>query len=330
MRRRECIAFLAGGAGLCLLSPWRPATAQPAGKVFKLGWLRPNTAGPADFQALGIPAALKRSGWVEGQNLQIERRRADGHASRLPALARELVQQRCDALFTVGLSATRAAADATASTSIVFFGNFDPVATGLVDSLARPGGNVSGVLVAPDGTLAAKKMEPLREAVPRAVRVGFLSPEDPAMQGQIAEARRAAAALGQEAVVVTVRSGDHAAALSTLVAEHAQTLLVGAHTSFMTERRPIIERALRHKLPTMWEWAEQVRDGGLMAYSTSLNGLYDRVAGYIDRVFRGAGAGDLPIEQPPTFGLVLNQGAAHAIGLSLPRPLLLRAEEVIE
>ena len=326
-RRRTLICGAVAGSAL---GAWLPVHGQPAGKVFKLGWLRPNTAGPAEFQALGIPAALQRAGWVEGKNLQIERRWAGGQAARLPALAHELVQQRCDALFTVGLTATRAAVEATASTPIVFFGNFDPVATGLVDSLARPGGNVSGVLIAPDGTLAAKKMELLKEAVPRAARVAFLSPEDPAMQGQIAEARRAAAALGQELVVVTVRSGDHAAAFAALVAARAQTVFVGAHTSFMTERRLIIELALRHKLPTMWEWAEQVRDGGLMAHSTSLTGLYDRVAGYIDRVFRGARAGELPIEQPTTFGLVLNQGTARAIGLSLPRPLLLRAEEVIE
>jgi putative ABC transport system substrate-binding protein len=323
MKRRVVVLLAVLGAAAA-----RRALAHPA--VRRIGLLAPGTVADPSRYPEPLLEGLQELGWVEGRNLRIERRIAADRVERLPAMAEELVALDIELVVTVGTPAALAARKASGRVPIVMATIGDPVATGLVDSLARPGGNVSGVLIAPDGTLAAKKMEPLREAVPRAVRVGFLSPEDPAMQGQIAEARRAAAALGQEAVVVTVRSGDHAAALSTLVAEHAQTLLVGAHTSFMTERRPIIERALRHKLPTMWEWAEQVRDGGLMAYSTSLNGLYDRVAGYIDRVFRGAGAGDLPIEQPPTFGLVLNQGAAHAIGLSLPRPLLLRAEEVIE
>jgi putative ABC transport system substrate-binding protein len=327
MTRRRALLFgtLAGSA----LGAWQPAAAQPAGKVMKLGWLRPNAAGPSEFQALGIPAALRRAGWVEGQNLIIERRWADGQVARLPELARELVQLRCDVLLTVGLTATRAAREASATVPVVFFGNFDPVATGLVPGLARPGNNLSGVLIAADGTLAAKKMELLKEAVPRATRIAFLSPEDPAMRVQIAETRQAATALGLELSVVTARGGDYAGAFAAIMAERAQAVFVAAQTTFMTDRKPIIELALRHKLPTVWEWAEQVRDGGLMAYGTSLSALYDRVATYIDRVLRGARIGELPIEQPTTFGLVVNQGTARAIGLNLPRPLLLRADEVV-
>jgi putative ABC transport system substrate-binding protein len=326
-QRRQLMLGAAAGA---LLGGVAPAGAQPAGKVFKLGWLRPNAAGPAEFQALGIPAALRRQGWVEGRNLSIERRWADGQVARLPELARDLVQQRCDALLTVGLSATRAAREASPRVPIVFFGNFDPVATGLVSSLARPGNNLTGVLIAADGTLAAKKMELLKQAVPRATRIAFLSPEDPAMQLQIAEARQAAAALGLELVVVTVKGGDYKGALAAIAAERSQAIFVGAHTSFMTSRHTIIELARRHKLPTMWEWAEQVRDGGLMAYSTSLTALYERLASYIDRIFRGASVDELPVEQPRSFGLVLNQGTARAIGLSLPAALVLRADEVVE
>jgi putative ABC transport system substrate-binding protein len=296
----------------------------------KLGWLRPKAAGPAEFQALGIPAALKRLGWVEGQNLIIERRWAGGQVARLPELARELVQERCDALLTVGLSATRAAREASQTLPIVFFGNFDPLATGLVASLARPGNNLSGVLIAVDGTLAAKKLELLKEAAPRATRIVFLSPDDPAMQVQIAETRQAAAALGLELSVVTVKGADYPGAFAAIITERAQAVFVGAQTTFMTDRKLIIDLARRNKLPTIWEWPEQVRDGGLMAYGTSLTALYERVASYIDRIFRGARVGDLPIEQPTTFGLVLNQGTARAIGLPLPRALLLRADEIIE
>jgi putative ABC transport system substrate-binding protein len=325
-RRTAVLAALAGGA----LGGLPPAAAQPTGKVLKLGWLRPNSAGPAEFQAVGIPAALKRLGWIDGQNLTIERRWAGGQVARLPELARELVQERCDALLTVGLSATRAAREASQTLPIVFFGNFDPLATGLVASLARPGNNLSGVLIAVDGTLAAKKLELLKEAAPRATRIVFLSPDDPAMQVQIAETRQAAAALGLELSVVTVRGADYPGAFAVITAERAQAVFVGAQTTFMTDRKLIIDLARRNKLPTIWEWPEQVRDGGLMAYGTSLTALYERVASYIDRIFRGARVGDLPIEQPTTFGLVLNQGTARAIGLPLPRALLLRADEIIE
>ena len=325
-RRALVLGMAAGG----LLAGLPPAGAQPSGKVLKLGWLRPNANSPGEFQALGIPAVLRRQGWVEGQNLVIERRFADGQVARLPELARELVQQRCDALLTVGLSATRAAREASPTVPIVFFGNFDPVATGLVASLARPGGNLSGVLIAADGTLAAKKMELLKQAVPRATRINFLSPQDPAVQVQITEARQAAVALGLELGVVTVSAGDYPGAFAAIAAQRAQALFVGAHTSFMTDRKLIIDQARRNKLPTMWEWPEQVRDGGLMAYGTSLTGLYERVASHIDRILRGASAGELPIEQPTTFALVLNQGTARAIGLGLPRSLLLRADEVVE
>jgi putative ABC transport system substrate-binding protein len=199
-----------------------------------------------------------------------------------------------------------------------------------VTSLARPGGNVSGVLIAADGTLAAKKLELLKEAVPRATRIVFLSPEDPAMQVQIAETRQAAAALGLELSVVTVKGTDYAGAFAAIAAERAHAVFVGAQTTFMTDRKAIIDLARRHKLSTMWEWPEQVRDGGLMAYGTSLTGVYERVARYIDRIFKGARIGELPIEQPTTFGLVLNQGTARAIGLPVPRALVLRADEVIE
>jgi putative ABC transport system substrate-binding protein len=325
-RRTVVLTALADGALVGLL----PAAAQPTGKVLKLGWLRPNAVGPADFQALGIPAALKRLGWVEGQKLIIERRSAGGQVARLPELARELVKERCDALLTVGLSATRAAREASQTLPIVFFGNFDPLATGLVASLARPGNNLSGVLIAVDGTLAAKKLELLKEAAPRATRIVFLSPDDPAMQVQIAETRQAAAGLGLELSVVTVRGGDYPGAFAAITAERAQAVFVGAQTTFVTDSKLIIDLARRNKLPTIWEWPEQVRDGGLMAYGTSRTALYERVASYIDRIFRGARVGDLPIEQPTTFGLVLNQGTARAIGLPLPRALLLRADEIIE
>ena len=321
--------FLAA-ATLSLLTTAHGARAQPAGRVFRLGLLRPSAPAPMESSATGIPNALRQLGLVSGQNLVLETRYAGGHIDRLPGLARELVQLHCDAIIAVGTSAVRAARAATSTIPIVMFGNFDPVAAGLVDSLARPGGNVTGVLIAPDGTLAAKKLELLRQAVPRATRMAFLAPDDAGFRPQLEETRKAAIALGIELAVVTVRGGDYDRAFAAIAAERAEALFVGATTFFMTDRKPIIDLALRHRLPAIWEWPEQVRDGGLMAYGTSLLGLYQRVAIYVDRIFKGARPGDLPVEQPTKFDLVINLNTAKALRLNIPQSLLLRADEVIQ
>jgi len=321
--------FLAGAA-LSLLTCAQGVRAQPAGRVFRLGLLRPTLQSPTEFMATGIPNALRQLGLVSGQNVVIELRHAGGQIDRLPGLARELVQLRCDAIIAVGASAVRAAREATSTIPIVMFGNFDPVAAGLVDSLARPGGNVTGVLIAPDGTLAAKKLELLRQAVPRALRMAFLAPDDAGIRPQLEETRKAAIALGIELAVVTVRGGDYGRAFAAIAADRAEALFVGATTFFMTDRKPIIELALQHRLPAIWEWPEQVRDGGLMAYGTSLLGLYQRVAVYVDRIFKGTRPGDLPVEQPTKFDLVINLTTAKALRLTIPQSLLLRADEVIQ
>ncbi|MBK7474221.1 MAG: ABC transporter substrate-binding protein [Betaproteobacteria bacterium] len=321
--------FLAA-ATLSLLTTAHGVRAQPAGRVFRLGLLRPSSPAPTEFSATGIPNALRQLGLVSGQNLVLETRYAGGHIDRLPGLARELVQLHCDAIIAVGTSAVRAARAATSTIPIVMFGNFDPVAAGLVDSLARPGGNVTGVLIAPDGTLAAKKLELLGQAVPRATRMAFLAPDDAGFRPQLEETRKAAIALGIELAVVTVRGGDYDRAFAAIAAERAEALFVGATTFFMTDRKPIIELAQRHRLPAIWEWPEQVRDGGLMAYGTSLLGLYQRVAVYVDRIFKGARPGDLPVEQPTKFDLVINLNTAKALRLNIPQSLLLRADEVIQ
>lgn len=300
----------------------------------RLGWLRPSGAAIGELQAKGIPAALAALGWVEGSNLHIERRWADGRAERLPQLAAELLQQRCDVILTVGASATAAVKQATqqanVDTPIVMFGNFDPLQRGLVASLARPGGNLTGVVIAPDGTLAAKRLELLSQAVPRARRAGFLAPDDPAFQTQLEETRAAAASLGLELPVATVRGEDYTRAFASLSAAGAQALMVGAHTYFMNDRARIIELAVRQRWPSSWEWAEQVRDGGFMSYGTSLSGVYSRVASTIDRLLKGARAAETPVERPATFDLVLNLKTAKAIGLDVPRTLLLLAAEVVQ
>jgi putative ABC transport system substrate-binding protein len=307
--------------------------AQAAGKVFRLGWLRPTAPGGAAFMSTGMTDALRQLGWVEGQNLRIEARYADGQPDRLPALARELLAQRCDVILAVGAAAVRAAKDATATLPIVMFGNFDPGALGLVASLARPGGNVTGVLIASQGTFAAKKLELLTQAVPRTRRVAMLVPDDPAVQLQVLETQQAAAALGIElrvVRVVAVRGADYAGAFATMVAERCGALFVAATTFFVRDRRLIIDLAAKHKLPSIWEWPEQVEDGGLMSYGTSLSRLYQRLALYVDRIFKGGLPADMPVEQPTAIELVINLKTARALGLSIPPTLLLRADRVIE
>jgi putative ABC transport system substrate-binding protein len=326
MRRRVVLSGVAAArAGRAAA----PARAQTNDRILRLGWLRPNAPGSGDIQNTGIPAALQRLGWTQGRNLQIEVRWADGRPERMRTLAAELAQARCDAVLTVGASGTIAMVEATKTIPVVMFGNFDPVARGLVTNLARPGGNLTGVLIAPDGSLANKRLEVLRDAAPHARRIALLAPVDPSFDIQIAETRAAASALDLELHIVTARGGDYRRAFADIAAAGARAVLVGAHTFFMSDRRALIDLALKGRLPTSWEWAEQVRDGGLLAYGTSLVTLYDRVASQLDRIFRGARAGDLPVERPSTFGLTLNLKTARAIGLELPKPLLLRADELI-
>jgi putative tryptophan/tyrosine transport system substrate-binding protein len=306
------------------------ARSQPAGRVYRLGLLRPTAPIAAEFMATGIPNALRQLGWVEGRNLRIDVRYAEGRMEQLPSLARELVALRCDALVAVGIGAVRALQDATSTIPIVMFGNFDPVAVGLVSSLARPGGNVTGVMIAAEGTLAGKKLELLRDAAPRARRTALLVPDDPNLRLQVAETQQAAATLGIDLRVLQLRGSDYAGAFATMMAERCDALFVAATTFFVRDRRQIIDLATRHKLPSMWEWPEQVADGGLMAYGTSLSGLYQRIAVYVDRLFKGAAPGELPVEQPTTFELVINLKTARALGLTMPQTLLLRADRLIE
>jgi putative tryptophan/tyrosine transport system substrate-binding protein len=306
--------------------------AQTAVKVHRIGILRPSAPplSPSDPIAVGIPNGLRDAGYVEGRNLVIERRFAGGDTARLPALARELVQAGVDVIIAVGAPAVQAAKAATSTVPIILYGNFDPLALGLVDSLARPAGNVTGVLIAPDGTMAGKRLELLKAAVPAARRIGLLLPDEDSVRVQVQETRAAAQQLGLELPVALVRGGDYASAFATITSERVAALVVGSHQYFVRDRAQIIALAAQYKLPAMYEWREQVVDGGLMTYSTSLNGLYQRVASYVDRILKGARPGDLPVERPTRFEFVINLKTAKALGLTLSQALLLRADEVIE
>jgi len=310
-----------------------PAAAQAAGRVYRVGILRQDLAPLPPAQGnTGLRAALRELGYVEGQNLQLDERYADRDLERLPALAREMVQAKADVIVAVGGLPARAVKAATTSVPIVMYGNFDPIEIGLVDNLARPGGNLTGVLIAPDGTMAGKRLELLSLAVPRAKRIALLFPAPADKNPQVQETRKAASLLGIELIVVEVHGGDYAAAFASMQAQRLGALLVGSTQYFAraADRKKIIELAAKHRLPAMYEWRYHVADGGLMTYSTSEVGLSQRLAAYIDRIVKGAKPGELPIERPTTFQFVVNLKTAKALGLTLPPSLMLRVDEVIE
>lgn len=328
MHRRVFIGLLAVGAARA-----GGVAAQPAAGVRRLGILAPTGAPRASdpHSATGsLPKYLEDLGYVRGQSLLLEQRYAAGRLEDLPAMARELVRLRVEVIVAIGSSATRAAKAATSTVPIVMLGNFDPVAIGLVKSLAKPEANVTGVLIAPAGTLAGKKLELLKEAVPRASRIAFLTHEDPGLRTQEKETQAAAAALGVTLALTRLRGSDYEGAFVSMVAGRPDALFVAASTYFMRDRRRIIELAAKYRLPAMYEWPEQVEDGGLMSYGGDLDRTTRRVAEYVDRILRGARLGELPIEQPAELQLVINLKTARAIGLSVPSTLITRADRVIE
>ena len=315
------------------LAVWRGGLrAQPQDAMARVGVLRPSAPplSPSDPQLAFLPRALAERGYVEGRNLQLEYRWAGGDMARLPDLARELLRSRVDLIVAFSAPAVRAVQQAAPAMPVVMLGNFDPVALGLVASLARPGGSITGVLIAPDGTLAGKRLELLKAAVPQARRVAYLTPPaDASTRLQLHEASQAAATLGIELSAVEVADGDYARAFEAMAARRPQALLVAAHTFFVRDREAIIALALRHRWPTMFEWPEQAEAGGLLAYGASLADLYQRVAEYVDRILDGAKPGDLPVLRPERYELVVNLATAKAIGVTLPQSLLLRADRVI-
>jgi putative ABC transport system substrate-binding protein len=273
---------------------------------------------------------LRRLGYIDGQNLAVDIRYADGKIDELPRLARELAARSPDVIVPYGVFSIKATREATATIPIVMFGSVDPVASGWAASLARPGGNLTGVLIAPGLALVAKKIELLKEAVPGATRIAFLSPDSAGANGQVAEAQKAAAALQLTLVVAEVGDGRYERGFAALVAQRPSALYVATSPMFVRDRRRIIDLALKHRLPAIYEWPEQVAEGGLMSYGPSNAWVAQRVAACVDLILKGARPGDIPIEQPTKIALAINLKTAKALGLIIPQSLLLRADEVIQ
>jgi putative ABC transport system substrate-binding protein len=274
--------------------------------------------------------ALRDLGYADGRNLVVERRFADGKIDRLPRLARELVQLQADVILAVGAEAAQAARDTTVTVPIVMVVGVDPVARGWVASLSRPGGNVTGVTIVAGTVLAGKRLELIREAVPRATRIAVLATGESFSSAQSQEAQKAAAALRVKLVIVQLQGTDYDRAFATMVAERADALFVLMSPALTRDRQQIIDRAAKHRLPAIYEWREHVEVGGLMSYGGSIVELSRRAAVYVDKILKGAKPADLPIEQPTKFEFVINLKTAKGLGLTIPPSLLQRADEVIQ
>src|SRR5262245_14167384 len=321
-------AFLAASAAV-LAAP-RAAEAQPAAKVRRIGVLSPGSPFvPADvFEA--FRQGLGEAGYVEGQNLRIDWRFAAGHGERLPELARQLLQLNVDVIVTVNTPAVVAAKSVTTTIPIVFVQVADASASRLVESLARPGGNVTG-LVSIAREMSGKRLEFLREALPRVTDVGVLRDVNPTAELIFRELDAASHQLGLHLTDLAVRRRDELqGAIERGVSRHIAALLVIDGAAVAALREPIIELARKRSLPVASQFREFTDAGGLMAYGPNLREMYRRAAIYVDRILKGAKPADPPVEQPTTFELVINLKTAKALGLTIPPSLLARADQVIE
>jgi putative ABC transport system substrate-binding protein len=329
-RRRAALAMLAGIAGSRFGGPC--AAAQQAGRVYRIGYLStPNRASVAR----GVDAfveALARLGWVEGRNIRIEYRWAEGDIDRLPELAAELVRLNVDVIVAPAGSAALAAKAATASIPVVMIFAADPVAMGLVSSLQHPGGNVTGTTFAPGRDIFGKQLQLLKEAIPRASRIAFLwNPADASSAFQRTAVESASTSLRVPLERVEARGPeDFERTFVAMAKAHADALLVGATSTYLVHQSRLAELALKARLPTMLSYREGVEAGGLMAYAVNMANFVGRSAAYIDKVLKGARPADLPIEQPTKFELVINLRTAKALGVALAPSLLQRADEVIQ
>jgi putative ABC transport system substrate-binding protein len=315
---------------LSLLAVPLAAGAQPAGKIWRIGVLS-GIAGPESPRWAPFRQGLRELGYVEDQNLAIERRVSDGSAERLPDLAAELVRLKVDVIVAADNPATAAAQQVTSTIPIVMVLAMDPVRTGFVGSLARPGGNITGLTF--QGTdIQGKALQLLKDAVPTASRVAVLwDATEPGRRIQATEAESAARALGLEVHLLEARSPAELDSLFTAMArERVDAVFVHPSQMLGTHRARIAALAAQSRLPTMGLTASWVEAGTLMAYSAKDSELFQRVASYVDKLLRGTQAADLPVEQPMKFTLIINLKTAKALGLTIPPTLLFQADEVIQ
>jgi putative ABC transport system substrate-binding protein len=308
------------------------AEAQPAGRVYRVGILGEEASDPSEARLWqAFRSGMRERGWIEGQNILIESRWAEGNSARLPQLAADLVRVKVDLIVTRGSIYTQGARTATSSIPIVFTMHADPEKTGHVASLARPGGNITGLSIQMTD-LNVKGLEILISAVPKAKRIAVLgSPDMPSYAPSVKALQEAARSFQLQLWTMVARTGaDLENAFSAIAREHAQAVVVLGFGPYMAARQRIAELALRYRLPTFFSWRDHVEAGGLMSYGPDLTDLLRRAAIYVDKILRGAKPADLPVEQPTKFELVINLKTAKALGLTIPPSVLGRADQVIE
>jgi len=326
MRRRRFLATLVGAA----LGATPAAGAQPSGKVARIGFLWDTPAvWPHALDA--FRQGLRELGWIEGQNLAIEYRWAEGRFERLPGFVDELLRLKVDLIVAPTSIYTGAAKRATATVPIVFISHADPLGSGHVASLARPGGNATGLTIMMSETMA-KSVELLKATIPELTRLAVVwDPATPSHRPSLKAVEERGRALGLRVQPVAVRgAAEYEAAFAAMVHERAGAVLVLSTPLFISGARRLAELGLRHRLPTMFGPREHVETGGLLSYSPDRADLYRRAAAYVDRILKGANPAELPVQQAEKFELVINLRTARAIGLTIPQSVLARADQIVE
>jgi putative tryptophan/tyrosine transport system substrate-binding protein len=325
IRRRELIAAIGGAA----VWPLAARAQQPVMPV--LGILQSGSSGATAYMTAAFHSGLKEAGYVEGQNVAIVYRYADGQYDRLPMLAAELVRSQVAVIAASGDSAVLAARVATATIPIVFITGSDPVALGYVASLNRPGGNVTGVNLL-TSNLGAKRIGLLRELVPKADAIGALvNPTYPVAAAQLKEVQAAAASVGVRLIIANASAErDFEPAFALFVQQRSSALMISSDPFFNSRRDQIVALAARHGVPAIYEWREFAEAGGLMSYGTSLTEAYRLAGVYTGRVLKGEKPADLPVMQSIKFEFVINLKTARALGLDVPLGMSAAADEVIE
>jgi putative ABC transport system substrate-binding protein len=332
MRRRECITSLGAAAVAMSLRP--AATMAQARKVWRIGWLstgsRPDSLESSQWG--GFLQGMRELGYVEGRDFVMEWRFGEGRTTLLPALANELVRARVDVLLVGNSRAIRAAQEATSTIPIVGAEMTDPVGTGIIASLARPGGNVTGLANSIDDS-TPKRVELLATLVPNLARVGLVWDSDNANSAPTFDhARASATTAGLQFVSVdTKHMQDLESVFATLVAARTEAILwTGTGLAGGAARQRVVEFVRRNRLPAIFSYREFVEAGGLMSYGESFRDFNRRAAFYVDKIIKGAKPADLPVQQPTRFFLTINRKTAEALGLSIPLALLVLADEIIE
>jgi putative ABC transport system substrate-binding protein len=327
MRRREFITLLSGAATTWPLAVYAQ---RPSGKI-SVGFLSVNVRPAMKTRVEAFQQGLRELGYIEGQNVVIEYRFAEGNPERLRALADELVRLKVDVIVTEGTTSTRFAKEATSTIPIVMAQDPDPVGTGFVASLARPGGNITG-LSNLRSDLGGKRLEILKDTIPGLDRVVVIGTSaTPGNTQALADVERAANALALGIQVLDILGPqDIETAFKVATDSRAGAVLVLASPYLLSNRAQVADIAIKSRIPTMYYTSDYVKDGGLMSYGVSITDLFRRAASYVARIVKGAQPGDLPVEQPAKFEFIINIRAAKAIGLIIPHNVFERADEVIE